>query len=363
MITSWNHDYTLPPEKMSERKAINKYYPPEYDPSQVPKKQKTARQDIKIRMMAPYSMRCLKCNEYIAQRRSFNARKEVTKEMYLSTKIVRFHITCPRCNNKISFKTNPQTAGYTPEEGAVRNYEPTRQTAKPAPAQETEDELLLRLEREELENLSFQKQQEQRKKNPFWQKIESLKDGDVMENLQARLEQQQRQQAITDHLEELQYKNSQLQANGGSDKASTEAREKIRSQIDRLQNVQRDLQDREDDQRAKEAFSLEKERKRTENLPQTKNLVVKENVTAKALDVVDSHPKRIPITLKRKREGSNGVKGTEGNKLTNTTSTPKDLTRNLAGHSLSKDYAQMSSTTPQATGLAGALGGYSSSEE
>lgn len=326
---------------MSERKAINKYYPPDYDPSMVPKKQKTARQDIKIRMMAPYSMRCLNCNEYIPQRRSFNARKEVTKETYLSTKIVRFHITCPRCNNKISFKTNPQTAGYTPEEGAVRNYEPTRQTAKPAPAEETEDELLLRLEREELENLTFKKQQEQRKKNPFWQKIESLKDGDVMENLQARLEQQQRQQAITDHLEELQFKNSQLQASGGSDKASAEAMLKLRSQIDRLQNVQRDLQEREDDQRAKEAFNVNKDDK--EDTSRVSEKVIHPPIT-----------KRV-ITLKRKREP---------NVTTPLNSEPTNaITHMNKGLAASSQKYTPSSTDVQSTGLAGALGDYSSDDE
>ncbi|ABN64320.2 predicted protein, partial [Scheffersomyces stipitis CBS 6054] len=183
---------------MSERKAINKYYPPDWDPSKVVKRKRDPNQTIKIRMMAPYSMRCTKCNEYIAERRSFNARKETTNETYLKTKIIRFHITCPRCNNHISFKTNPQTAGYTPEEGAVRNYEPTRKT---------EDELLQRLEKEEQENLKFQTLKERRKRNPFWNKQESLQaGGDVYENLEKRLSEQQREQQLNEHLEELQMK-------------------------------------------------------------------------------------------------------------------------------------------------------------
>ena len=101
---------------MSERKAINKWYPPDYDPSKIPKRaKKNANQPIKIRMMAPYSMRCLKCDEYIGARRSFNARKEITNEKYLNIKIIRFYITCPGCNNTITFKTDPKNAGYTPK--------------------------------------------------------------------------------------------------------------------------------------------------------------------------------------------------------------------------------------------------------
>lgn len=265
---------------MSERKAINKYYPPDWDPSQTVKRKKTGNPDIKIRMMAPYSMRCTKCNEYIAQRRSFNARKEITNEKYLSTKIIRFHISCPRCNNKITFKTNPQTAGYTPEEGGVRNYEPTKKAIAP----ESEDELLKRLEKEEKDNLAYQETLERRKKNPFWQKIESLKDGtgDVLENLEKRLEQQQRQQAISDHLEELQHKSTQLQVKGGTDELTNEATKKVQAQIIKLQQIQTQLQEREDEEAAKKAFQepVEPSRKRALDT-QSERVTVSSTITIK----------------------------------------------------------------------------------
>ncbi|KAI5953110.1 cwf16 [Candida jiufengensis] len=187
---------------MSERKAINKYYPPDYDPSKVvrQKKNKNVNQTIKIRMMAPYSMRCLKCNEYIAERRSFNARKETTDEKYLNIKIIRFYITCPGCNNTISFKTNPAEAGYTPEEGAVRNFEPSKKKRK---QEETDDELLKRLENEDIEDKKFQLLQKKRQKNPFWKEQDDSK-GDVMEKFEKRLIEQQKQQQINEELEAIQ---------------------------------------------------------------------------------------------------------------------------------------------------------------
>ena len=143
-------------------------------------------------MMAPYSMRCLKCDEYIGARRSFNARKEITNEKYLNIKIIRFYITCPGCNNTITFKTDPKNAGYTPEEGAVRNYE----KAKPT---ETEDDILARLQKEEEEDQKYHLLQAKRKKNPFWNE-QTL----GMENLEQRLKEQHHHQKLDQQLEAIQ---------------------------------------------------------------------------------------------------------------------------------------------------------------
>ncbi|QLG72648.1 hypothetical protein HG535_0D03560 [Zygotorulaspora mrakii] len=118
---------------MSERKSINKYYPPDYNPlaaenavQKAAKKLKSKNRDsITIRLMTPFSMRCLKCSEYIAKSRKFNGKKELAKERYLDTiKIYRFSIKCPRCNNVICFRTDPKSADYVMELGGKRNYEP-----------------------------------------------------------------------------------------------------------------------------------------------------------------------------------------------------------------------------------------------
>lgn len=200
---------------MSERKAINKWYPPDWDPSKAPKKAKKSNANDKVRLMLPFSMKCLQCNEYIAARRKFNARKEVTPDRYMGIKIIKFHIKCPRCNNSIVFKTDPKLAGFVPVEGGVRNYESATETnIKPT---ETEDEIFARLEREDEENQKFHEQQNKRKHNPFWLAHDKDPSKDSMANLEEKLMEQQKEQEMHDHLAYLQAKAQKLQQSGGSD--------------------------------------------------------------------------------------------------------------------------------------------------
>ncbi|AGO10476.1 AaceriABR024Cp [[Ashbya] aceris (nom. inval.)] len=145
---------------MSERKAINKYYPPDYDPEQaekqvrqLSKKLKTMHRDtVSIRLMTPFSMRCLKCSEYIPKFRKFNGKKELLPEKYLDTiKIYRLSIRCPRCNSTISFRTDPNRGDYTMEAGGERNYVRDDSRNTHIKADETTEETLERLLREEAE--------------------------------------------------------------------------------------------------------------------------------------------------------------------------------------------------------------------
>ena len=121
--------YTHNLPSMSERKVLNKYIPPNFDPAKIPKglggpkpKQHT------VRLMAPFSMRCNTCGEFIYKGRKFNARKEtVEEEKYLTIKIYRFYVRCPQCGAEITFKTDPKNADYVAEHGAKRNFEPWRE--------------------------------------------------------------------------------------------------------------------------------------------------------------------------------------------------------------------------------------------
>lgn len=131
---------------MSERKVLNKYYPPDFDPSKVPKSKEKRNATFEIRLMAPCNMRCTTCGEYIYKGRKFNARKEDVDDMnYLGLRIYRFYIKCTACVSEICFRTDPATTDYIIEAGATRNFEALRKAEEIA---EKEQEA----RKEELEN-------------------------------------------------------------------------------------------------------------------------------------------------------------------------------------------------------------------
>lgn len=109
---------------MSERKVLNKYYPPDFDPTDIPKMKTQKNRPFNIRIMAPMNMRCDNCGEYIYKGKKFNSRKEdVEDEYYLGLRIFRFYIKCPRCVSEIAFKTDLENTDYTLEAGATRLFE------------------------------------------------------------------------------------------------------------------------------------------------------------------------------------------------------------------------------------------------
>ncbi|CAB4441163.1 unnamed protein product [Rhizophagus irregularis] len=113
---------------MSERKVLNKYFPPDFDPAAIPRRKQAKDAQHKVRLMTPYAMRCDTCGEYIYKGKKFNARKETVEgETYYSIKIFRFYIKCPRCSAEITFKTDPRNTDYVAEHGAQRNFEPWRE--------------------------------------------------------------------------------------------------------------------------------------------------------------------------------------------------------------------------------------------
>ncbi|XP_011160296.1 splicing factor YJU2 [Solenopsis invicta] len=125
---------------MSERKVLNKYYPPDFDPSKIPRMKLARNRQYTVRLMAPFNMRCKTCGEYIYKGKKFNARKEdVEGDNYLGIRIYRFYIKCTRCLQEISFKTDPKNTDYEIEAGATRNFMALKLAEEQAQREEDEE--------------------------------------------------------------------------------------------------------------------------------------------------------------------------------------------------------------------------------
>ena len=129
---------------MADRKVLNKYYPPDFDPTKLPRLRVNPVKTFVVRIMAPFNMRCNTCGEYIYKGKKFNSKKEDVLDMdYLGLKIFRFFIKCTRCLAEISFRTDPENTDYVCEQGATRNFQAhdfAEQEEKRLAKQEAEDE-------------------------------------------------------------------------------------------------------------------------------------------------------------------------------------------------------------------------------
>mmetsp|Transcript_64377 Transcript_64377/g.153553 ORF Transcript_64377/g.153553 Transcript_64377/m.153553 type:complete len:298 (+) Transcript_64377:77-970(+) len=109
---------------MGERKVLNKYYPPDFDPELLPRNKKPKDRQIEVRIMIPFTLCCVTCKEFSYRGKKFNSKKEIASDVdYLGIAIHRFFIKCPRCASEIVFRTDPKNADYHMEHGATRNYE------------------------------------------------------------------------------------------------------------------------------------------------------------------------------------------------------------------------------------------------
>ncbi|ORY91525.1 CWC16 protein [Leucosporidium creatinivorum] len=175
---------------MAERKVLNKYFPADFDPSKIPRRKMPKDKQQVIRLMAPFSMRCSTCGEYMYKGKKFNARKEtVIGEEYYGIKIFRFYIKCITCSSEITFKTDPKNTDYAVEHGAYRNFEPWRD------ASDTKDN------EDKLDQLEAQEAEE----------------NDPMAALESKAVDSKREMDILDALQELKSRNARHERAGKGD--------------------------------------------------------------------------------------------------------------------------------------------------
>ncbi|KAG0265096.1 hypothetical protein BGZ95_003420 [Linnemannia exigua] len=116
---------------MADRKATNKYYPPDWDPSkgsinkhvgQHPLRDRARKLDqgiLIVRFELPYSIWCNGCNKSAATGVRYNAEKK-TIGKYYSTPILSFRMKCHLCSSWFEIQTDPKNAAYKVTAGARR---------------------------------------------------------------------------------------------------------------------------------------------------------------------------------------------------------------------------------------------------
>eukprot|EP00696_Hemimastix_kukwesjijk_P005817 gnl/Hemi2/1735_TR615_c0_g1_i1.p1 gnl/Hemi2/1735_TR615_c0_g1~~gnl/Hemi2/1735_TR615_c0_g1_i1.p1 ORF type:complete len:331 (-),score=82.05 gnl/Hemi2/1735_TR615_c0_g1_i1:294-1286(-) len=119
---------------MAERKAVNKYYPPDWTPDkgslntymgQHPLRERAKNLHLGIlviRFEMPYDIWCDGCKNHIGKGVRYNAQKKQFGK-YFSTKIWQFRMKCHLCDNWIEIHTDPQNTDYKVVSGAQRKYE------------------------------------------------------------------------------------------------------------------------------------------------------------------------------------------------------------------------------------------------
>ncbi|TRY81676.1 hypothetical protein DNTS_025993 [Danionella cerebrum] len=271
---------------MSERKVLNKYYPPDFDPSKIPKLKLPKDRQYVVRLMAPFNMRCKTCGEYIYKGKKFNARKEtVQNEIYLGLPIFRFYIKCTRCLAEITFKTDPENTDYAMEHGATRNFQAEKLIE--------EEEKKVQQEREEEELNNPMKVLENRTRD-------SKLEMEVLENLQELKELNQRQarvdfEGMLDKYKELEQRQRQME--------QEEDERETKEMMDRA--LVKRLRDSDSDEETESAN--ERSRKRAADKP-TDILTAEANAGFQA--ATSQSVKKQKLESWEKSVGVLGVKGT-----------------------------------------------------
>lgn len=120
---------------MGERKGVNKYYPPDFDPAKHgslnkyknshplrERARKLSQGILIIRFEMPYNIWCDGCGKHIGMGVRYNAEKKKVGNYY-TTPIYRFRMKCHLCVNYIEMQTDPANCDYVIVSGARRKEE------------------------------------------------------------------------------------------------------------------------------------------------------------------------------------------------------------------------------------------------
>lgn len=114
---------------MADRRAVNKYYPPDWDPSKGsinkyneshPLRGRASKIDegiLVVRFEMPFSIWCSGCNNHIGMGVRYNAEKSKIGSYY-TTPIYKFVMKCHLCDNYFEIQTDPSKLDYTISKGA-----------------------------------------------------------------------------------------------------------------------------------------------------------------------------------------------------------------------------------------------------
>ncbi|ORY04986.1 DUF572-domain-containing protein [Basidiobolus meristosporus CBS 931.73] len=119
---------------MADRKATNKYYPPDWDPSkgsinkyrgQHPLRERARKLDqgiLIVRFELPFNIWCDGCGKHIGAGVRYNAEKKKVGNYY-STPILSFRMRCHLCSSWIEIQTDPKNSRYVVTSGARQKEE------------------------------------------------------------------------------------------------------------------------------------------------------------------------------------------------------------------------------------------------
>ncbi|BFY99769.1 hypothetical protein BsWGS_02809 [Bradybaena similaris] len=116
---------------MAERKAVNKYYPPDWDPRKGSANKRVGQHPLRdrakklsqgilvIRFELPYNIWCGGCGNHVGMGVRYNAEKSKVGNYY-STPIYKFRMKCHLCDNYFEIQTDPKNHDYVILCGARR---------------------------------------------------------------------------------------------------------------------------------------------------------------------------------------------------------------------------------------------------